>query len=86
LTKLFAIAIGYDEEAGSHFANVHSLTDDKIANVRSPSASRVLKEVNKLVRDKTREIKNFPLPEQSRIINPANDSVSQLVVLPNGSG
>lgn len=86
MTKLFAIAIGYDEEDGNHFANIHSLTDGNIAPVKAKTMYRVLKEVNKLVSDKAREIKNFPLPEPSRIINPANDSVSQPVVLPNGSG
>lgn len=89
MTKLFAIAIGFDEKDDTYFANVHSLTDDKVLKVQSISAGKILKETDKAVRAKLKEILNFPLNEPGRILRP-NGTVAteapRLTVLrePNG--
>lgn len=70
MTKLFAIAIGFDATDSTYFANVHSLTDNKILKIQSMSAGRVLKEIDKSVRAKLKEIKNFPMEEPGRILAP----------------
>ena len=80
MTKLFAIAIGHDETDGTYFANVHSLTDGKVCKTQSISAGKILKETTKALRDKLREIQNFPLPEPvaepSPILRPNGTSAS----------
>lgn len=77
MTKLFAIAIGSDETDSTYFANVHSLTDDKVLKVQSISAGKILKETDKAVRAKLKEIRNFPLTEPGRILRPNGTSASE---------
>lgn len=77
MTKLFAIAIGFDEVDSTYFANVHSLTDDKVLKVQSLSAGKILKETDKAVRGKLKEIRNFPLTEPGRILRPNGTSASE---------
>lgn len=70
MTKLLAIAIGFDETKQTYFANIHSLTDEQMLNVQSMSASKVLKEIDRAARAKLKQIKNFPLDEPGRILGP----------------
>jgi hypothetical protein len=84
MKHLFGIAIGYDEKDKRYIANVHSITDNKLAPIEDTSARRMLAKMVKLVRAKTQEVKNFPLPEPSRIIRPNRNGAPKLVVLPNG--
>lgn len=76
MRTLFQIAIGHDESTGYHIL-VHSLTDDKVLRIESISVGRTLKELDKSLRAKLKEIKNFPLPEPP----PAE---SGLILAPNG--
>lgn len=81
IKKLFAVAIGFDENDGTYFANVHSLTDGKVLKCQSISAGKILKEADKAIRAKLKEIKNFPLPEPtaepSPILRPNGTSASE---------
>lgn len=81
MKQLFGIAIGYDETDKVYFANVTSVTDKKVAAVADTSARRMLAKMIKLVRAKTQEVKNFPIPERSRIIRPNGNGAPKLIVL-----
>lgn len=82
MKDLFAIRIGFNEKDETYGALVHSITDGKFATIKHTSIRTVMAELNKLVRGKTREVKNFPIPEKSRIIT-LPQSASMLVG-PNG--
>lgn len=85
MKKLFAISIGYEENDENYFAVVSSLTDNKTATVLDRTARGMMAKLGKLVRKKEQQMKNFPLPEPSRIISPKANGVSKLILVgPNG--
>lgn len=63
-----------------YFANVASLTDKKQATVTDTSMRRLLPKMNKLIRGKTKQVKNFPIPEPSRIITLNGNHAPKLIV------
>lgn len=83
MKDLFAIRIGLNEKDGKYCALVKSVSDNKFAVIKKTSIRVVMAELNKLVRGKTREVKNFPMPEKSRIITLPKPNGSVLVG-PNG--
>lgn len=82
MKDLFAIRIGFNEKEQTYGALVHSVTDDKFATIKKTSIRVVMSELNKLVRDKTREVKHFPIPEPKRIITLPQSA--PMLVGPNG--
>jgi hypothetical protein len=72
MKDLFAIRLGFNEKEQTYGALVHSITDNKFATISASSIRVVMAKLNKLVRDKTREVKHFPIPEPKRIISLAD--------------
>lgn len=83
MKNLFEIGIAVNDKTGTYAALVRSVTDNKVAVIENSSIRTVLVKLNKLIRDKTREVKNFPIPEPRRIISIA-ESRSSALVGPNG--
>jgi hypothetical protein len=84
MKKLFEIGIGLDEETKTYIATVGSVTDNQIAQVSSTSMRTTLVKLSKLLRAKTRVVKNFPMPEPRRILTISDNKPSIILVGANG--
>jgi hypothetical protein len=84
MKKLFEIGIGLDEETKTYIATVGSVTDNQLAQVSSTSMRTTLVKLSKLLRTKTRVVKNFPMPEPRRILTLSDNRPSIILAGING--
>ena len=70
MKDIFTIRIGQGEEGSDYKAVILSCADNKITAVEGSSLRQVLARTNTMIRKRHQLVKNFPMPEPSRIINP----------------
>jgi hypothetical protein len=81
LKKLFDLGIGCNEETGTYFAIINSLTDNKTARVADPNLRVVLGKLSKMIRKKVNDINCFPIEKPDRIIQfNGNGAAKKLIV------
>lgn len=68
MTRRFQIDIGFDPETEEYGVIVYSLSDGKGAPFKGTNLRLCMARASKLVREKNRQIKHFPISEPSRII------------------
>jgi hypothetical protein len=84
MKKLFEVGIGMDEQTKMYVATVGSVTDNQLAQVSSTSMRTTLVKLSKLLRAKTRVVKNFPMPEPRRIMTLSDNKPSIILAGANG--
>ncbi len=85
IKKTFIVDIGEDE-GGLYYAIVKSMQEGKGRAIRAPNMRLLMKEVAKMVRQRTRHIHRFPLPEPSPIVTLEQDRYnSRIITPPNGA-
>lgn len=79
MRRRFQIDIGFDPETEEYGVIVYSLGDGKGAPFKGTNLRLCMARASKLVREKNRQIKHFPIPEQGRIIDISAGSPSLIV-------
>jgi len=77
--RLFDLGIGYDEETETYCAIVNSLTDRKTVTVRDQNIRVVMSKVSRRIRQKTKEIKLFPIRDKPPMLAGVRNGSLELV-------
>lgn len=65
LSKLFQLDVGFNDETSTYQANVYSIVDKTVMAGANPNLRKLLTEVSKNMRKKEKQIKLFPLPQET---------------------
>jgi len=76
----FRVDIAFDEQEEMYHANIFSNSDKNVAPVKNSSLRKLMSRITKLVRDKDKEVRHFPLPDASLIVAPSGNGDIKLIV------